>query len=1234
MAKQQDDRRRHRRYPVELEAQARLGSRGWQVASIRDICLGGALLEGGGAPGQGLGKVSPGTPLELQFQLPGEAVPAGVWVRVVRLVDGALGVMFEDPPRAFLESLKNFLTHSVGAALPYGEEEGRLAPLDRERVAAILQRLTGQRGGELFDEWLQAMEDAAWQQTEREVAGADREALSDETARIGHLRLADAGKQLFQLLEDSVALAQRPTPTAAEDGGLELVDDDSFETWLEGSALAKYLEDDLHEPLRVLRSQVLDAFGSDDTFVLQPRRLVDAFAAWADRHGLSGRMQRIGIQAGRAMLPRLLGAYYRDLSRALEEAGCKPRDFEMLRDKVAEAIARAQSQIQARRAAHPAPTDKASAGHAAGHQPTLPTAQVVELLLALPPDALRQATGAPTGRALEERALALLGRLQPDAGQLALAPPLRERIAATDRLLGHALGNAAASPRMQQWLDQLGLRLLTAAVADPHFFRRPWHPLLQLVGRLEQAASLLPADSAADTGGLGQDVARLIDQALQLDPRQPASYAPLMTRLDELEQRHSERFRQEAARLIAELEGRERRRRARRYVHNELVRRFAGRRLHRVMIEVIDNAWLTLLELHYLRGGANGAELGQAWDTLAQLAELCGDGSPASLAGTGELTAMETALRDGFAYVGFDPFHARAMLDRIHECARRRLAGLEDEEAFCRYQPAAPQDEAEALPADVPSEAVAALLEQLDGLRPGALLRARGEQGERLLRLVWRSPDGVEFVFLDGPDGQAARYARGELLRGLYDGRLRLQPAQTQGLVDRVLNATLGEMQEHVRYHESRDALTGLYSAPQFTGRLAELLKPGAAGEPWLLGFLCVDRFEVLSASCGYQAGEQLLRSVAEQLRVGLADDAVLAFLGGDRFGVLLPAAGKAGQDRCERVRRAVAGLAFQCRGRPYLLTASLGLVPLQPGTGEDPDRLLSSATIACAAARESGGDRLVLFREEDAAIRRRQDVLQWMAAVEEVIRAGRIRLRVQQIAPVLPGDGCVQHHEVLMTPYDADGRALELSHFIGTAEAFDLMAQVDRLVIRTVLAWAGANPRQLAALGGLAINLSGCSLSDHGLLGYIREQLEASGVAPAAIGFEVTETAAIASMERAVAIIEGLRELGCRVALDDFGSGMSSYAYLKSLPVDYVKIDGAFVRDLPSSPHDLAIVRSINEIAHFMGIETIAEYVEQPAIAAQLAEIGIDYMQGYAVHRPAFLDELPAPAPEPAPVG
>ncbi len=514
-------------------------------------------------------------------------------------------------------------------------------------------------------------------------------------------------------------------------------------------------------------------------------------------------------------------------------------------------------------------------------------------------------------------------------------------------------------------------------------------------------------------------------------------------------------------------------------------------------------------------------------------------------------------------------------------------------------------------------------LKQADAMTVGSNLRRKENGQEQSLRLVWKNADGSELAFVEVQSGQVKSMRRAELALSLHQGQSKVTPPAERGLAERATDMTLKEMQERVDYHQTHDVLTGLSNRPQFLGKLAHILMEAAPGDSHLMGFLDIDRFDAITSTCGYTAGEKLLQAVSILLKNRFEDATSLAFLGSRRFGFITAAPGDTEEKAvAEQVNTDLAALPFYWQGTRYPISGSVGLVVVNEDA-DHPDSLLSAAYLACVSAQEAGGNRVVMFREDDDVIAQKKDRMHWVIKTEDVVKAERIRLRGQRIAPTNSESGLHPHYEILLSVFDGQGQPLHLGEFISTAEAYNLMEEVDRLVIKKALAWVHDHMAQARTLGGIAINLSGKSLANSSLVAYIQEHMETLDVPPELVSFEVTETAAIASLDKAVDIIKEIKNIGCSIALDDFGTGLSSYTYLKQLPVDYLKIDGSFVKDILSNPHDQAIVKSINEIAHFMGKRTIAEYVETPEIIGRLAEIGVDYAQGYAVEKPRFLDEM-----------
>ena len=367
---------------------------------------------------------------------------------------------------------------------------------------------------------------------------------------------------------------------------------------------------------------------------------------------------------------------------------------------------------------------------------------------------------------------------------------------------------------------------------------------------------------------------------------------------------------------------------------------------------------------------------------------------------------------------------------------------------------------------------------------------------------------------------------------------------------------------------------------------------------------------------------------MADTLSKNLEDkNAHVARLGGDEFGVLVKEVQTSeARDLAEDLLKAIRELRFDWDGRMYTMSASMGLVFLDQTT-ENVDNAMQFADEACYTAKDARRNRVQEYELGDTAMMRRHGVMEWVAELDKALDEDRLILNCQRIAPIdtgdktsNPGDG---HYEILLTMIDELVDLVPPTEFINAAETYNRMTIIDRWVIERVLAWMAEHRSELDSFGGFSINVSGHSVNDSTFPDFVLEQFANSQAPTGKVCFEITETAAIANLGNAVDFMNRMRIIGCQFSLDDFGTGLSSYSYLRNLPVDYVKIDGVFVKDIANNPGDYAVVRSINEIGHYMGKKTIAEYVESDEVLESLKEIGVDYAQGFRIEKPMPLAEF-----------
>ncbi|MCW9059550.1 MAG: EAL domain-containing protein [Gammaproteobacteria bacterium] len=424
-------------------------------------------------------------------------------------------------------------------------------------------------------------------------------------------------------------------------------------------------------------------------------------------------------------------------------------------------------------------------------------------------------------------------------------------------------------------------------------------------------------------------------------------------------------------------------------------------------------------------------------------------------------------------------------------------------------------------------------------------------------------------------------------------------------------------------HYASHDALTGLANRREFDRRLTGLLtRARRRGEQHALCYIDLDQFKVVNDTCGHVVGDKLLCQLTYLLQRHIRDTDTLARLGGDEFGLLL---NNCPLERAERVaetiRNVIKQFHFSWEGNSFELACSIGLVPITADS-ISPAEILSEADAACFTAKEKGRNRVQLFQPGDIELARRHGEMQWVSRLQLALKENRLELHVQDIVPL--GRDCPRHREILLRLRDEYGGLVPPMSFIPAAERYNLMPEIDRWVIRGVCEWiqaSGGQDREPV----YNINLSGASVSDcKGLRDFIIGTFREYGVAPECVCFEITETAAVRNLVEATELIGELKKIGFRFALDDFGSGLSSFMYLKALPVDFLKIDGNFVRDMVDNAVDHAMVEAINHIGHVMHLRTVAEFVENDEIINQLRSMGVDYGQGYGLDRPRPLHPGP----------
>ena len=505
----------------------------------------------------------------------------------------------------------------------------------------------------------------------------------------------------------------------------------------------------------------------------------------------------------------------------------------------------------------------------------------------------------------------------------------------------------------------------------------------------------------------------------------------------------------------------------------------------------------------------------------------------------------------------------------------------------------------------------------------GNWIEQKDAQELRRLRLAWVNDDFTRYAFVNQQGIKNREFSLIDLVKALDSGEVKIIQDLDMPLVDKGLEGMVQDAYGKLKYQSMHDQLTGLVNRKEFDRLVNEAVTEAKLQEnEHAICCINLDQFKVINNACGLDAGDQLLKHIADILLNSAPKGSAVARLGNDEYGVLIKNSNESdAYHSLDNQIHLIENFRFSWEGKTFMVTASAGLAIINRKT-ISASAVIKAMNEACLGAKESGKNRIQVFHEYDNQLTERHDVMEWIGRLNRALDEDKLHLRGQKISSVADPTKN-SHYEVLLSVEDDDGVMLPPADFIQAAEKYNRMQAVDRWVIKNVFEWLHEHEGGLQDFPGLAINLSGHSMNDSHMLEYIFDLFVKLKVPRDKVLFEVTETIAIANMEDAADFIREMRGIGCRFALDDFGAGLSSYAYLKYLPVDYVKIDGAFIRNIVTDKSDYAMVKSINEMVKFLGMKTIAEYVENDAILQCLKEIGVDYAQGYGVGKPVPLHQI-----------
>lgn len=820
-----------------------------------------------------------------------------------------------------------------------------------------------------------------------------------------------------------------------------------------------------------------------------------------------------------------------------------------------------------------------------------------------------------SGHSTLERVLAALQQEMPAGTEVALGWQEEQTLDLTSKLLSAINQDSLLDSYTAGWLKNLEIPLAKAALLDPDVLENHEHPVREVLNQLERL-SLAVSDEQL-LSSFDQQLQATIDQVTEQINRDfhddLSLFDTIQQNISPLIQTHDKLYARNVKRVLQAHEGRIELQEAKESVARELNTRLTDLQVPECLISLLDEGWRELLALTHLRHGPESEEWRrritvvdeiQALLTTAQLKE-------SQIKRRGKILIDE--VKDGLSQVSFDTVRSKQIIDKLKKSLTTPLHQRDQHLVEFKPYPQALS------PEPPPEDQWTHLARQL---KVGDWIISRFEdRRSRPLTLVWTDDQRNHFIFVNGQGMKALDTDLATLASHLRHSTISILEDGDLPLMDRAMHSMLKRTHQQVAHRASHDELTGQYNRRQFILFLEHALTQSLReGREHILCLINLDGFRAINEACGHEGGDRALSEIADLLQNIVRRQAVLARLSEHQFGLLFENCISAdGVEEAEFLRRALMSYRFDWQAQRLPINTSIGLAAIDRQSS-NVNELLIAAEHSCQQARLAGGNHIQLTQTSPTS-GQAQEMLQAITVLDDAMAAGRLQLLGQEIA-VLNGKGH-SHYEVLLRIIDESGNALGPQKFIQAAEQYGRIVDLDRWVVDQVLRMAAEAGPRLGDIGGLSINLSGQSIGNARQLAFILDRLGEAQFPTGAIAFEVTETAAMNDVGQAQQFISRIKATGSQFLLDDFGTGFSSYAYLRNLPVDFIKIDGCFIKEIHHNPVDQAMVKSICEMGHFLGKKIVAEYAENEEVLAVLREINIDYAQGYGISRPRPLEEI-----------
>ncbi|MEP3166829.1 MAG: DUF1631 family protein, partial [Marinobacter sp.] len=815
---------------------------------------------------------------------------------------------------------------------------------------------------------------------------------------------------------------------------------------------------------------------------------------------------------------------------------------------------------------------------------------------------LQAAAANPEQPSLRER---VVERVR-ESGEHALGEEEQSTLDVVDRFFSSVVESPKLSEYAQSRMRQLEVPVLKVVMRDPEFFDDQDSPVRGVMNRLAQLG--------VKGGRINPVVQRRIDELIQriaTDFEQDTGvFENAVQELDGLIDRQNLVYRRNVERVTAAAEGAQKVSESKKAVAAVLEQKLAGRKVPKAVVSLLDGGWRDLLSLTWIRQGQDSPLWQDYLSVIDSLMTFADDPD-----NTINLPELLRVIQDGLASISSNHMPSSQIRDELKQFLVRRP---ESPPAMVEIPPAKTEDDKKQALSERDQRSLQRWINRAQQLRTGDWLKDQEKPDEpQYIRLVWVARGFSRFVFVNHQGMRVVELELEALAQHMRKGIIVPDSQYERPLVDESIDRMVRKVYDQLSWASTHDELTGLLGRREFERMLEQQL--ARREDERALVRLDLRQFRLLNDTAGYQAGDEALRMIADVLRSRVGDGMPLARLSGNEFALMLPAENALEASR--GIVAAIEAIEFRFDSGIYHLSASAGLAQEMPALA-NAERWLKASEVAMKVAKKRGHGKVVEY-SLDAHDHARQEQIAAKVANLGDLNEERMLLRCQKIIPLHPHTTMAPQYEILISMYDDTGSLITGKDFVRMAERYDRMQAVDRWVVGQMLDWLRDKAPDPAHLGGICINLSGHSLNDQLLMEFIYDKLSQKDAPIERIWFEITEASAINDIQGISEFIEEMKELGCRFCLGDFGSGPTSFQFMRSLPVDFIKLDSAFTSQLDTSETDRAMVKSMVDMAHYMKREVIASQVETRGVLDMLTGLGVDYAQGFIIEKPRLLTSL-----------